>query len=164
MSKKQIKVNIPRTEKEFLEGNGTGVWVLVDPETFRDYANNVDGGVYVGILDDICGALNPCDAIFFTMRGANRPVALFDTLPSNGFTDTRKKEVLKELLQGSDKNEECDAYKVAELEKMLAEEGAEEHYGARLHYAQRKDIKVLTIDAGGLQALIDYYKTHDTHL
>lgn len=58
-----------------------------------------------------------------------------------------------------------DAYKVNQLKKMLAHETSkvEEHYGARLsHWAG--DANVLTIDAGGLQALIEYYSHHDTNL
>lgn len=58
-----------------------------------------------------------------------------------------------------------DEYKVKQLEKMLAHETSEheEHYGARLRHGHG-DTKVLTIDAGGLRALIDYYSTHDTDL
>ncbi len=58
-----------------------------------------------------------------------------------------------------------DAYKVDQLKKMLEIETSktEEHYGARLHHNGR-GINVLTIDAGGLKALINYYSTHDTDL
>lgn len=58
-----------------------------------------------------------------------------------------------------------DSYKVKELTKMLAHEesGTEEHYGANLsHWAG--DAKPLTIDAGGIRALIRHYSTHDTDL
>lgn len=58
-----------------------------------------------------------------------------------------------------------DGYKVKQLEKMLAHETSEdeEHYGARLsHWCG--DAMVLTIDAGGLRALIKYYSEHDTNL
>lgn len=58
-----------------------------------------------------------------------------------------------------------DPYKVKELQKMLQHETAhdETHYGARLtHWCS--EAKALTIDAGGLQALINYYSTHDTNL
>lgn len=58
-----------------------------------------------------------------------------------------------------------DAYKVAQLKKMLEIETSktEKHYGARLHH-DGKGINVLTIDAGGLRALIRYYSTHTTNL
>ena len=57
-----------------------------------------------------------------------------------------------------------DPYKVDQLMKMLAHETSrEEHYGARLHHAA-KDTKVLTIDAGGLRALITHYAKHRTDL
>lgn len=58
-----------------------------------------------------------------------------------------------------------DAYKVKELQKMLEHETSktEEHYGARLSHWYG-DANVLTIDAGGLRALIRYYSKHDTNL
>lgn len=58
-----------------------------------------------------------------------------------------------------------DAYKVKQLEKMLAHEtsATEEHYGAHLKHWYG-DTKSLTIDAGGIKTLIEYYKTHDTEL
>lgn len=58
-----------------------------------------------------------------------------------------------------------DNYKVNELQKMLAHEtsGSEEHYGARLSHWYG-DAKHLTIDAGGIRALIRYYSEHDTDL
>ena len=39
----------------------------------------------------------------------------------------------------------------------------EEHYGARLSHWYG-DSNTLTIDAGGLRALINYYRHHDTNL
>lgn len=58
-----------------------------------------------------------------------------------------------------------DDYKVKQLQQMLAHEtsNSEEHYGARLSHWYG-DAQVLTIDAGGLRALIDYYSKHDTNL
>lgn len=58
-----------------------------------------------------------------------------------------------------------DPYKVDQLKKMLAYETEkdEPHYGARLKHS-RSDVNVLTIDAGGLKALIRYYSNHDTDL
>ena len=58
-----------------------------------------------------------------------------------------------------------DPYKVEWLKKMLEHETSktEEHYGARLSHWYG-DSKVLTIDAGGLRALIRYYSKHDTNL
>lgn len=58
-----------------------------------------------------------------------------------------------------------DEYKVKQLNRMLKHETSseEEHYGARLsHWAG--DTMTLTIDAGGLQALIRYYEEHETEL
>ena len=58
-----------------------------------------------------------------------------------------------------------DPYKTDQLMKMLAYETREgqEHYGARLHH-EESGAKVLTIDAGGLRALITYNATHRTDL
>ncbi len=58
-----------------------------------------------------------------------------------------------------------DSYKVEQLEKMLKHETSkeEEHYGARLTHWYG-DTKALTIDAGGLRALIRYYSKHETEL
>lgn len=58
-----------------------------------------------------------------------------------------------------------DPYKTDQLMKMLSYETKEgqEHYGARLHH-EESGAKVLTIDAGGLRALISYYATHRTDL
>lgn len=58
-----------------------------------------------------------------------------------------------------------DPYKVGELFKMLKHEmeSQQAHYGARLHH-EASGAKVLTIDAGGLRALISYYATHRTDL
>lgn len=52
-------------------------------------------------------------------------------------------------------------YIVEQLEKMIAHEESADcpHYGARL-YHWYGDTQCLTIDAGGLRALIDYYTTH----
>lgn len=58
-----------------------------------------------------------------------------------------------------------DAYKVRQLKKMLAHEESktEEHYGARLTHWYG-DTNTLTIDAGGLRALIRHYQKHSTNL
>lgn len=58
-----------------------------------------------------------------------------------------------------------DSYKVEQLKKMLAHETSpnDTHYGAHLSHWWG-DAKDLTIDAGGLRALIDYYSTHITDL
>ena len=58
-----------------------------------------------------------------------------------------------------------DEYKVKQLRQMLAHEssGCEEHFGARLgHWCA--DTRTLTIDDGGLKALIAYYEQYDTDL
>ena len=58
-----------------------------------------------------------------------------------------------------------DEYKVKMLERMLAHETKPSiiHYGANLQHAA-PDTKPLTIDAGGIRALIAYYKSHTTNL
>lgn len=62
-------------------------------------------------------------------------------------------------------NKHGDAYKVETLRRMLAHEtnAYEKHYGAHLSHSD-KSIHTLTIDAGGIAALIRYYENHDTDL
>lgn len=93
-----IKVNLPLTEQNYLDGNGEGVWVLVDPETKKAHDDDVFGKGYVGILDNDsfyypgmnCGELIP-----FEMRGENRPVADFHSFLSKRMKLTPEgKEVL----------------------------------------------------------------------
>ena len=72
------------------------------------------------------------------------------------------------LMEGGDNVKEDgmgDPYKVEWLKKMLEHETSktEEHYGARLSHWYG-DSKILTIDAGGLRALIRHYSKHDTNL
>ena len=72
------------------------------------------------------------------------------------------------LMEGGDNVKEGDMgdpYKVEWLKKMLEHETSktEEHYGARLSHWYG-DSKILTIDAGGLRALIRHYSKHDTNL
>lgn len=58
-----------------------------------------------------------------------------------------------------------DPYKVEQLGKMLQHEEAPDanHYGARLSHWYG-DSKTLTIDAGGLRALIDHYQKNRTQM
>ena len=56
-----------------------------------------------------------------------------------------------------------DSYKIEQIKKMLAHETGkgEEHYGAHLTHWYG-DTKPLTIDAGGLKALLRYYQKRGT--
>lgn len=84
-----IKVNIPYTEQGFKDGNGEGVWVIVDAETkaIYDSNKNTENEVFRGVLDNDsvyytklkCGANVP-----FVMRGNNRPVVMLDYLKDKG--------------------------------------------------------------------------------
>lgn len=58
-----------------------------------------------------------------------------------------------------------DPYTVSMLQKMLSHEMSieETHYGAKLSHWYG-DTKSVTIDAGGLQALITYYSFHSKNL
>lgn len=58
-----------------------------------------------------------------------------------------------------------DDYKVQMLETMLMHETSEHevHYGAHLSHWYG-DTKNLSIDAGGLQALLEYYRHHKTDM
>lgn len=73
-----IKVNFPKNQEEFANGNGEGMWVIVDAETKADYDTDKSGGRYTGVLDNepferIGYKLG--DTVEFEMRGTNRPVA-----------------------------------------------------------------------------------------
>lgn len=73
-----IKINLPLTERDYLSGNGEGVWVKIDPATRRDYDENKVGPGYFGILDNdslYYPGLGPGEMIPFEMRGEHRPVA-----------------------------------------------------------------------------------------
>lgn len=75
------------------------------------------------------------------------------------------RDSFKGLNRPQDDGPAHDPYKVEQLLKMLAHETSkeQEHYGARLRHSGG-DTKVLTIDAGGLRALISHYATHRTDL
>ena len=75
------------------------------------------------------------------------------------------RDSLKGLCNSKETTTPHDPYKVEQLTKMLAHETSqtEEHYGARLRH-DGGDTNVLTIDAGGLRALISHYATHTTDL
>ena len=77
----------------------------------------------------------------------------------------RNMSVNVDVLRNPDNTICGDAYKVEQLEKMLEHESnsKEEHYGSRLSHWYG-DSNVLTIDAGGLQALIQHYTANKTNL
>ena len=60
---------------------------------------------------------------------------------------------------------EMDYCKVQQLEKMLAHETSkhEVHYGAHLSHWYG-DTKNITLDAGGLQTLLEHYRHHKTDM
>lgn len=70
-----------------------------------------------------------------------------------------------EVLEENDDNVGSDPYKVEQLGKMLEHETAsgDEHYGSKLSHWYG-NTKTLTIDAGGLRALKEYYENHRTEL
>ena len=72
-----IQVNLPASEADYETGNGEGVWVLVDKTTKKAYSEDVERGLYCGILDNdslYYPALGHGEFIIFEMRGAFRPV------------------------------------------------------------------------------------------
>ncbi len=99
-----IQVNLPLTAQDYVAGNGEGVWVLVDPETKRDYDIDATGTGYVGILDNDslyypglnCGELLP-----FEMRGERRPVADFHSFLSEltKLTPEGKELLIRQIAQ-----------------------------------------------------------------
>lgn len=72
-----IKVNLPANEEAYINGNGEGVYVLVDPEVKKAYDTDEAGTVYSGILDNdsiYYPGLKHGEQIPLEMRGQNRPV------------------------------------------------------------------------------------------
>lgn len=78
-----VKVNFPSCEKDFEEGRGESMWVLVEPETKKAYSANVEGGVWQGVLDNDSiyhPSLKHGCVVEFEMRGTLKPVAKWDFL------------------------------------------------------------------------------------
>ena len=47
-----VKMNLPKNERQFLAGQGEGVFVIIDEETAKVYNDDTAfGGEYFGILD-----------------------------------------------------------------------------------------------------------------
>lgn len=81
-----IKINIPRTEEDFISGNGEGVWVLVEDDVHEKYHNDYVGGIFYGILHNdsvYFKELKFETKVPFTMRGKNRGVVLWDGFLEN---------------------------------------------------------------------------------
>lgn len=72
-----VKVNLPYDEDDYINGNGEGVWVLVDDKTKAEYDSESAQGTHIGILDNdslyhpkfVHGM-----AVVIEMRGEKRPV------------------------------------------------------------------------------------------
>lgn len=78
-----IKVNLPKSEQGYIDGNGEGCFVLVDAEVKQAYDTDEAGTEYTGILDnDSCyyPGLEHGEIIPFEMRGEKRPVCPFNWL------------------------------------------------------------------------------------
>ena len=77
-----IKVNLPSTQEDFINGNGECCFVLVDDETFKAWEDdNNTGGTYLGTLDNdslYYPSMKAGDEIKFELRGENIPVALIE--------------------------------------------------------------------------------------
>lgn len=87
--------------------------------------------------------------------------ALHDAYDLGGVDSVRRVKTKTEKQTGGTGDE----YKVKQLQKMLAHETSEGevHYGAHLSHGY-SGAAHLTIDAGGLRALIEHYQSHDTDL
>lgn len=92
-----IKVNLPGNEEAYKNGNGEGVWVLVEENIKKAYDTDESGTTYEGVLDNdsiyypglIHGTIIP-----FEMRGQNRPVTPYEWLIKNygNMEDNKKYE------------------------------------------------------------------------
>lgn len=81
-----IKVNLPASQEAYRNGNGEGVWVLVEENVKKAYDNDEGGTCYEGVLDNdsvYYPALKHGVTIPFEMRGENRPVTPYNWLVNN---------------------------------------------------------------------------------
>ncbi len=81
-----IKVNLPPDEKAYKNGNGEGVFVMVDVQTKNAHDNNESGTSYSGILDNdsiYYDGLVHGTTIPFEMRGKKRPIVPYKWLVEN---------------------------------------------------------------------------------
>lgn len=81
-----IKVNIPQSQEAYIEGNGEGVFVLVEDDVKRAYDTDENGTNYQGILDNTSvyyKDLTHGTTIPFEMRGEFRPVVPIEWLKAN---------------------------------------------------------------------------------
>ena len=72
-----IKVNLPETEDDYIDGNGEGVWVLVHEDAKIAYDTDASEGTYIGILDNdsiYYPHMKHGMAVVIEMRGEHRPV------------------------------------------------------------------------------------------
>lgn len=78
-----IKIILPKTEQDYINGYGESIWVLVNDETKAAHDRDETGGHYSGILDNYSieyPNLKPGHVIPFEMRGEQKPVAFYDWL------------------------------------------------------------------------------------
>ena len=78
-----IKVNLPETENDYKDGNGEGVWALVDDTCKKAYDNDSDCCTFIGILcnDSIYYPyMTYVTAVVIEMRGERRPVVPYTFL------------------------------------------------------------------------------------
>ena len=78
-----IKVNLPANKRDYIAGNGEGVFVQVDSKTKADYDSDKAGAGYIGTLDNFSykyKGLKPGQEIPLELRGKNRPVVPLEWL------------------------------------------------------------------------------------
>lgn len=72
-----IKVNLPSSERDYIDGCGEGCFVLVEADAKKAYDTDESGTEYTGILDNdslYYPGLMHGVVIPFEMRGEKRPV------------------------------------------------------------------------------------------
>lgn len=78
-----IKVNLPRTEKDYINGNGEGVFCYVSDSVLKAYSKDEYGLICTGhLLNDSIyyPDLKIGDMVTFELRGKNRPVVTWARL------------------------------------------------------------------------------------
>lgn len=81
-----IKVNLPDSEENYRTGNGEGMWVIVDDDTYEKHEADYEGRFFHGKLANnsvYYPGLTSGATVPFEMRGKHRPVVRFQWLDEN---------------------------------------------------------------------------------
>jgi Uncharacterized protein conserved in bacteria len=111
MDKEYIKVNLPLDEQGYKGGNGEGVWVIVDQDVFKQYKSDYCGGKFTGTIANdslYYPSLQYGSTVVFTMRGKNRPVAIYGDFLDRltAITKEQKNKLIEKTLEYQESRKE----------------------------------------------------------